>query len=117
VIGVAFLLIGAVPLLHEPHQPRWWAIALAIVVFALAGLRPTLLAPLNRIWLRFGLLLHKIVSPIILGLLFYTTVLPVGLWMRAVGKDPLRLKTSNADTYWILRQPPGPSPQSMTQQF
>jgi hypothetical protein len=118
VIGGAFLLIGLVPLLHAPHRPRWWAIAIAFGFVAFAQFRPELLAPLNRLWLRFGLLLHKIVSPVILGLLFYTTVLPVGLLMRAFGKDPLRLRADPAaDSYWVMREPPGPSPESMTQQF
>jgi hypothetical protein len=118
VIGGAFLLIGVAPLVHAPHQPRWWAIAIAVIFAGFAQLRPDLLSPLNKLWLRFGLLLHKIVSPIILGLLFYTTVLPVGLLMRASGKDPLRLKADvDADSYWVMREPPGPAPETMTQQF
>lgn len=118
VIGGAFLLIGVAPLLHAPHRPRWWAIVIAVIFAGCAQLRPDLLKPLNTLWLRFGLLLHKIVSPVILGLLFYTTVLPVGLLMRAFGKDPLRLhKDPAAASYWVPREPPGPSPESMTQQF
>ena len=118
VISGAFLLIGLVPVLHTPNQPRWWAFMIAAIFAGLAQLRPELLAPLNTLWLRFGLLLHKIVSPVILGLLFYTTVLPVGLLMRAFSKDPLRLnKDPDADTYWILREPSDPSPESMTRQF
>ena len=77
-----------------------------------------MLAPFNALWFRFGLLLHRVVSPVILALLFFTTVAPVGLLMRAFGKDPLRLKKDRAaDSYWILREPPGPSPESMKQQF
>jgi Saxitoxin biosynthesis operon protein SxtJ len=118
VIGAAFLLIGTLPLLHAPHQPRWWAIGVAIVLVALALSRPALLAPLNKVWQRLGLLLHRIVSPVILGLLFYTTILPVGALMRTFGKDPMRRKADpSADSYWVLREPPGPSPESMTQQF
>src|SRR5262249_22730421 len=118
VIGGAFLLIGLMPLLHAPHRPRWWAIAIAVMLAALAQFSPGLLAPLNELWLRFGLMLHRIVSPIILALLFYTTVLPVGLLMRAFGKDPMRLrKDPAAETYWVMRDAPGPSPESMTQQF
>jgi hypothetical protein len=118
VIGGAFLVIGVIPLLHAPYEPRWWAIAIAVIFAGLAQIRPDLLTPLNKLWLRFGLLLHKIVSPLILGLLFYTTVLPVGLLMRAFGKDPMRQrKDPNAVSYWVLREPPGPTPESMTQQF
>jgi hypothetical protein len=118
IIGGVFFLIGFVPLLHAPHRPRWWAIVIAAVFSGCAQLCPDLLKSLNTFWVRFGLLLHKIVSPVILGLLFYTTVLPVGLLMRAFGKDPLRLnKDPAAASYWVLREPPGPSPESMTQQF
>jgi hypothetical protein len=118
IIGGAFLLVGLLPLLHTPHRPRWWAIIIAAIFTSSAQLRPDLLSPLNKLWLRFGLLLHKIVSPVILGLLFYTAVLPVGLLMRAFGKDPMRLRRDAAvASYWVLREPPGPSPESMTQQF
>jgi saxitoxin biosynthesis operon SxtJ-like protein len=118
VIGGALLLIGLVPLLHPPHRPHWWAIVIAAIFAGFAQVRPDLLKPLNFLWHRFGLLLHKIVSPVILGLLFYTTVLPVGLLMRAFGKDPLRLhKDSAAASYWVPREPPGPPPESLTQQF
>jgi len=118
VIGGAFLLIGLVPLLHAPHQPRWWAVVVGAIIAGIAQLRPDLLAPFNALWFRFGLLLHRVVSPVILALLFFTTVAPVGLLMRAFGKDPLRLKKDRAaDSYWILREPPGPSPESMKQQF
>ncbi len=118
VIGGAFLLIGLAPLLHAPHRPRWWAVVIAAIFAGCAQLRPELLKPLNALWLRFGLLLHKIISPVILGLLFYTTVLPVGLLMRAFGKDPMRLRKDPATaSYWVLREPPGPSPESMTRQF
>ena len=83
-----------------------------------ALLRPALLNPLNRIWLKFGLLLHRIVNPVIMALLFYGTVLPTGLVMRAMGKDLLRLKREpDADSYWILRAPPGPAPETMKDQF
>ena len=118
VIGAAFLLIGILPSLHAPHHPRWWAIAAAIFFAALAQWQPAVLAPLNKIWQRLGLLLHRIVSPVILGLLFYTTILPVGVLMRAFGNDPMRRKFDpSADSYWVLREPPGASSESMTQQF
>jgi hypothetical protein len=117
-MAAAFLLIGLLPLLHAPHAVRWWAVAVAVAFGGLAQWWTTPLAPLNRLWQRFGLLLHRIVSPIVLGLLFYLTVLPVGLLMRAFGKDPLRLRADRAArSYWIVREPPGPSGDSMKQQF
>src|SRR4051794_32403054 len=65
----------------------WGSLAAAFAISALA--QPLLLAPFNRLWLKFGLLLHRIVSPIIMAILFYATILPIGLLMRALGKDPL----------------------------
>jgi hypothetical protein len=77
-----------------------------------------LLRPFNRLWFRFGLLLSRVVNPLVMGLLFYFTVTPIGLIMRALGKDPLRLRFDRgARTYWIDRQPPGPEPETMRQQF
>ena len=73
---------------------------------------------MNWLWFRFGLLLHSVVNPVIMGVVFYVAVLPTGLVMRALGKDLLRLKFEpDRDTYWIARQPPGPAPETMKDQF
>jgi hypothetical protein len=111
---------AAVTLLNAWHSGRlWpWTGGLAVLFLAAGLLRPSLLHPLNLIWLRFGLLLHRVVNPIVMGLVFYGTVLPTGLVMRMLGKDLLRLKRQpDADSYWIPRQPPGPSPETMKDQF
>ena len=112
-----FLLIAGWPLLHG-EMPRWWAFGVA-AAFALVALsNPALLAGTNRLWIRLGVLLGKVVSPIALGIVFYGVVTPVGAVMRLTGKDPLRLKLdAGADSYWISRDPPGPPPDSMTNQF
>jgi hypothetical protein len=88
-------------------------------LFLLAALvRPQVLAPLNRGWTRFGLLLHKITNPVTLGLVFFLAVTPTALIMRAMGKDPLRRRLDPAArTYWIDRRPPGPQPETMKLQF
>jgi hypothetical protein len=118
VMSFVFLVAGLLPLLHAPHYPRWWAIGAAIAFALSAQWWTTPLAPLNRMWLRLGLLLHKIVSPVVLGLLFYLTVLPVGLLMRAFGKDPLRLHANrSSSSYWVICEPAGPSAKSMKHQF
>ena len=87
-----------------PGLVRWrWCFS-----FLLACV-PATLKPLNRMWFKFGLLLHKVVNPIVMALVFFGTVLPTGLIMRALGKDPLRLKWQpDANSYWIERRPPGP---------
>jgi hypothetical protein len=111
---------AVVTLLNGWHDGRvWpWTGGLAGLFLAAALLYPAALNPLNRIWLKFGLLLHKVVNPIVMGLLFYGTVLPTGLVMRLLGKDLLRLKRlPEANSYWIVRHPPGPAPETMKDQF
>jgi len=117
VVAGAFLLVTFGPLRHG-HAPRWWALAVASVFALVAVLKPALLARLNRLWTKLGLLLGKVVSPIALGILFYGVLTPVALLMRLARKDPLRLKLDHqADSYWIVRKPPGPPPDSMGNQF
>jgi len=118
VMAAFFALVAVLPALRGPISSiRWWAAALAAAFLALALLWSEGLRPLNRLWLKLGLLLSKIISPIVLALLFCAIVTPVGLLMRALGKDPLRLRRQGAASYWILRQPPGPAPGSMKDQF
>ena len=117
---VMALALAAVTALNAWHSGKlWpWTGGLAALFVAAALLRPAVLHPLNLVWLRFGLLLHRVVNPVVMALLFYGTVLPTGLVMRLMGKDLLRLKRQpDADSYWIVRQPPGPSPETMRDQF
>ena len=94
----------------------WIGAAAFILLLALAV--PRLLRPFNLLWFRFGLVLHAIVSPLIMGLVFFLAVTPTGLIMRTIGKRPLNLRFEpEAETYWIRRTPPGPPPASMKQQF
>lgn len=117
VFAVVFLLIAAWPLFHG-QAPRWWSLGVAAVFALVTVTRPSLLAVPNRLWTRLGLLLGKVVSPIALGVLFYGLITPMGAVARLFGKDPLRLKLdAAADSYWIRRDPPGPPPESMTNQF
>ena len=117
VMAGAFAVVSALNVWHAGRIWPWTATLASIFVVA-ALLRPALLNPLNRIWMKFGLLLHKIVNPVIMALLFYGTVLPTGLIARAMGKDLLRLKREpDAASYWIVRAPPGPAPDTMTDQF
>lgn len=117
VFAAVFALIGFLPL-FSTGTIRLWALIVAVAFLAAALLAPGILKPLNRVWFGFGMLLHKIVSPLVMALLFFTTVTPVALLMRLFGKDPLRLKFDrDAKSYWIERVPPGPSPESMRRQF
>lgn len=112
-----FLFIALFPLFYkEPF--RWWAIIIAAAFALVALTAPAFLSILNRLWTRFGVLLGKVVSPIASGILLFGVFTPIALVMRLTGKDPLRLKLDpNAKTYWIERKPPGPPPDSMTNQF
>ena len=101
--------------LARADGPWWFAPAAAFALLAFA--RPSLLAPLNRLWARFGLFLHGIVNPVMMGLLFVVAILPVGLLLRLARKDPLRLRFEPAaDSYWIACDPPD-RPDAMKDQF
>jgi hypothetical protein len=117
VMAVAF---GALGTLNWWHAGRvWlWLLAAAAAFLAAALVIPAVLKPLNQLWHRLGLLLHRIINPIVMGVVFYGTVLPTGLIMRALGNDLLRLRSEpDRDSYWIRREPPGPKPESMRDQF
>lgn len=112
-----FLLVGAAPLLFGAGL-RWWSLVAAAGIAAVTLLRPALLAVPNRLWMQFGLLLGRVVSPVVIGILFFVVFTPFGVVMRAFGHDPLRLKRDpRASTYWVEREPPGPAPESMRNQF
>jgi len=115
--AAAFGLLGLWPLVrHRPLRP--WALALAVMLLVAAILRPQLLGPANRLWLRLGLLMQRLVTPAVMALVFYSTLTPVALVLRLLGRDLLRLRIDRAaSTYWIERRPPGPAPSTMRQQF
>ena len=100
------------------HGRVWpWMTAAAIAFLLAAFVKPTVLRPLNIAWMKLGLLLHRIVNPLVMGLLFFGTIWPTGFVMRMRGRDLLRLKREPAsDSYWIAR-PPGPAPETMKDQF
>lgn len=110
-------LVGAIRLWNEHGGIIWWLGAAA--VFLILGLFWTApLKPLNRLWFKLAMLLYKVVNPVVMGLLFFTTVTPIALLLRALGKDIIKLRREpEASTYWIHREPPGPLPETMTKQF
>jgi hypothetical protein len=117
VFAAVFSIVAAVRLWHGSGAYLPWFIAAAVFA-AVALFAPAVLRPLNFLWFKLGLLLHHIVTPVILGLMFYTVFTPIGFWMRMMGKRPLNLRFDrDAKTYWIVRQPPGPPPESFNNQF
>lgn len=109
VFAGVFAIAGLLPLLHD-RPLRGWALGIAALFLLLAFARPALLAPLNRLWFRFGLALGAVMTPVIMGLLFVIAVIPTALALRLLRKDPLQRRLDPATaTYWERREAqPGP---------
>ena len=104
VFAVVFTIVGLLPL-WRGAAPRWWAVGVAVIIGVLALVWPRALAPANRVWLRIGLLLHRIVNPIVMGAVFYLVVTPFGVVMRRrhSGLTSRLRPDKNTASYWITR--------------
>jgi hypothetical protein len=112
-----FIVVGLYPLVRGASI-RVWALVLAAAFLFCAFCLPGLLAPLNRVWTRFGLVLGRMTNPVILGVIFFFVFVPVSLLQRLLRRDALRLRFDNGmNSYWIRRDPPGPDPKTMAHQF
>ena len=100
VFFVIFLIIAIFPLLKS-NEIKYWSLIISIIFLFLGIINSSILTPLNKIWFKFGMLLGNIVSPIVMGLIFFVIVTPTSLIMRLIGKDLLNLKKNNKNTYWI----------------
>lgn len=117
VLAAAAVVFALGPLLRG-HAPRLWLIPVAVSLAVLAVVRPRSLHPLNRAWTTFGALANKIVTAILMALLFFGVVTPLAWMRRRLGHDPLSLRPDPfAPTYWRERRPPGPAPETMKNQF
>jgi len=117
VFAAVFVLIALFPLLVSGGV-RWWSIGVAAAFLVAALAFPAVLAPLNRLWTAFGLLLHRVVSPLVLGFMFFLVFTPMGLVRRLFNKDPLHLRFEpELRSYWVERRPPGPAPETIENQF
>ena len=105
VFFVVFLLIALYPLTYG-GEIRIWSLIISIIFLILGLLNSKILAPLNKIWFKFGILLGKIVSPLIMGIIFFLVVTPIGFIMRLLGKDVLNLKYNKNKSYWIEKNGP-----------
>jgi len=105
VFFVFFLLISLYPLLHGADAKLWLLIVSVIFLF-LGLINSRILTPLNKIWFKIGIILGKIVSPIIMGIIYFLIVTPIGLIMKLFGKDLLNLKYENKNSYWIEKAGP-----------
>ena len=100
VFFVVFFLIGIYPILNN-QEIRFWSIIISLIFLILGILNSKVLTPLNFAWFKLGLFLGKIVSPIIMFFIFFIVVTPIGILMRLLKKDLLKLKYNKDDTYWI----------------
>ena len=105
VFFVVFLLIALYPLLKDSDL-RIWSLLISFIFLALGLSNSNLLTPLNKLWFKFGLFLGKIISPLIMGLIFFAVVTPIGVLMRMLGKDLLNLKYNKKKSYWIEKTGP-----------
>ena len=103
VFFVFFLIIGLYPLINEDNI-RIWSIVISIIFLILGLINSQILTPLNILWFKFGMLLGRFVSPIVMGLVFFLVVTPTGLIMKLFNKDLLNLKKKDKESYWIKRK-------------
>ena len=102
VFFIFFLIVGTYPIFFQ-GELRIWSLIVSIIFLLLGIINSRFLTPLNLLWFKFGMLLGRVVSPIVMGLVFFLVVTPTGLIMRILNKDLLRLKKKNIKTYWIER--------------
>ena len=105
VFFVVFLLISFYPLING-LDIRLWSLLVSFIFLILGLLNSKLLNPLNKIWFKTGIILGNIVSPLVMGFIFFIVVTPIGFIMRLFGKDMLNLKFNNNDSYWIEKKEP-----------
>ena len=105
VFSFIFLIISVYPILDDDPL-RLWSLMIATVFLILGLLNSKLLSPLNKTWFKFGIFLGKIISPFVMGIIFFLVVTPIGFLMRMFGKDLLRLKLNSDKSYWIEKTEP-----------
>ena len=105
VFFIVFLLIATYPLL-KGNDLRIWSLLISFGFLILGLMNSKILSPLNKLWFKFGLILGKIISPLIMGIIFFVVVTPIGIVMRVLKKDLLNLKYNQKETYWIKKTGP-----------
>ena len=100
VFFVVFLITGLFPLIND-QEIKVWSLLASLIFLILGLINSKILTPLNKIWFKFGILLGKIVSPIVMGLIFFLVVTPIAIFMKILKKDLLNLRYNNDKSYWI----------------
>lgn len=117
VFAAMFALVAGYLAWRGPEWQAWSALTVAAFFAVATILAPQVLAPLNRLWFAFGILLGRFVNPIVLGAIFFLLITPVALLGRAFGRDPLLMRKRSVASYWTSRDPPGPPPESFRNQY
>ena len=102
VFFTVFFIISIWPLLSA-NEIRYWSLVISVVFLILGIINSKILTPLNKVWFKIGILLGSIISPIIMGIIFFLVVTPTSIIMKILGKDLLNLKKNNNDSYWIQK--------------
>ena len=105
VFFIVFLVISIYPLINN-GELRLWSLIISLFFLFLGLANSKILHPLNKLWFKFGIILGKIISPLVMGVIFFLVVTPIGLFMRLLKKDLLNLKFKNTSTYWIEKTEP-----------
>ena len=105
VFFIVFFIIALYPLTYS-EEIRIWSTIISLIFLVLGLFNSKILTPLNKLWFKFGIFLGKIISPIIMGIIFFLVVTPIGLLMRLFGKDLINLKFNNNKSYWIEKNGP-----------
>ena len=105
VFFIVFLIIAFYPIING-ETARIWSIIISLIFLLLGLINSKLLTPLNKVWFKFGLFIGKIISPLIMGIIFFLVVTPISILLKIFGKDVLNLKFNNNKTYWIEKNGP-----------
>ena len=105
VFFVVFLIIATYPLING-EELRLWSLIISIIFLLLVLVNSKILNPLNKLWFKFGIFLGKVISPLVMGIIFFLVVTPIGLLMRLLNKDLLNLKFNNNSSYWVEKTEP-----------
>ena len=105
VFFVVFLIIATYPLING-DELRLWSLIISIIFLFLGLINSKILNPFNKLWFKFGIFLGKIISPLVMGIIFFLVVTPIGLLMRLLNKDLLNLRFNNNGSYWIEKTEP-----------
>ena len=113
VFAIVFFLIGLWPIIKS-NDIRIWSLILSVIFLILGLMNSSILTPLNKIWFRFGIFLGNFIAPVVMGIIFFFVVTPIGLIMRLLGRDLIKLKKNNENSYWIEKKD---TESSMKKQF